>query len=560
MNRNRVLSLLSPILLLTIWELAVRLGWLNRIFYPPPSEVFGTLNQLIASGQIFRDVGISLFRVGLGFVLGGVPAIMLGLWMGVNPVVRALVQPLAAAIYPIPKIALLPLIIVALGLGETSKVATIAVSVFFLVVLNVAASVMQVEPRYFEVARSFGARKRDLFWTVALPASLPGIMTSVKLGMGFALTLIVGVEFVGAQNGIGWLIWQAYELYAIDRMLAGLVVVALLGWVITLLLDEVEYLLVPWQATSVRIKERRMGERFNIWWPTIRPWSYTAALIPVLLGASIAAYNGALNWWLLLLTLIGSVAIQMGTNLINEYYDDRKGIDKVQVFGIGGAIQRGQLQARQVLIAGIAAFAAGSAIGLYLVSVTGPFIFWLGLFSVACGFFYTAGPFALAYVGLGEIAVFIFMGPVIVIGSYYVQTRMVTLPVVLASLPVGFLVAAILHANNLRDLDIDRQFGKRTLATMLGRGGANIEYYVLVGGTYITLLVMVLLGVVPWLTLITLLTLPAAIKLMRIVAVESEPHALQPVLRQTARLHMRFGSLFVVGWVVAWLVGPYIGL
>jgi 1,4-dihydroxy-2-naphthoate octaprenyltransferase len=528
-------------------------GWLNRIFYPPPSEVFGTLRELIVSGEIFRDVGISLFRIGLGFLLGGIPAIVIGLLMGINPVVRALVQPLAAAIYPIPKIALLPLIIVVLGLGEASKVATIAVSVFFLVVLNVAASVMQVDPRYFEVARSFKAKPRDLFWTVALPGSLPGIMNSVKLGMGFALTLIVGVEFVGANDGIGWMIWQAYELYAIDRMIAGLVVIALVGWLITVLLDEVEYALVPWQARSVRRNEGTMRQRLHIWWHTLRPWSYTAAVIPVMLGASIAAYQGRFDPWLLVLTLIGSIAIQAGTNLINEYYDDVKGIDKVQVYGIGGAIQRGELAAWQVLAAGIFAFALGSLIGLYLVSVAGQFIFWLGLFSVLVGFFYTAGPFALAYVGLGEVAVFIFMGPVIVIGSYYVQAQQLSLPVVLASLPVGFLVAAILHANNLRDLDIDKQFGKRTLATLLGRSGANVEYYVLIAGAYLSLLLTVLLGVAPWLTLISLLTVPLALRLVRIVAVEREPKALQPALRQTAQLHMRFGILLIAGWVGAWL-------
>jgi 1,4-dihydroxy-2-naphthoate polyprenyltransferase len=300
-----------------------------------------------------------------------------------------------------------------------------------------------------------------------------------------------------------------------------------------------------------------MRRLVGIWWHTLRPWSYTAAVIPVLLGAAIAAYDGAIDWWLLALALIGSIAIQAGANLINEYYDDVKGIDKVQVYGIGGAIQRGEIQGWHVLAAGIAAFAIGAVIGLYLVSVAGPFIFWLGVFSVACAFFYTAGPFALAYIGMGEVAVFVFMGPVIVIGSYYVQTQTAPPGVILASLPVGFLVAAILHANNLRDLDIDRQFGKRTLATIFGRRGANIEYYLLVGGTYVSLILMVVFGIVPWLTLITLVTLPLAIRLMRIVAVETEPVALQPVLRQTAQLHLRFGSLFVVGWIGAWLLSSY---
>jgi 1,4-dihydroxy-2-naphthoate octaprenyltransferase len=555
MKRNRWLSIASPLLLLTLWELAVQVGWLNRVFFPPPSEVFITLGGLVTSGRIFSDVGISLMRVGLGFVLGGIPAIAVGLLMGVSPAIRAFVQPLAAAIYPIPKIALLPLILVVLGLGEGSKIVTIAVSVFFLVVLNVAASVLQVSPHYFEVARSFGARPRDMFWTVALPASLPGIMTSIKLGMGFALTLIVGVEFVGANEGIGYLIWQAYELYAIDRMLAGIVVVALVGWLITIGLDELEYLLVPWQLTSVRVKEVRMRQRVRMWWGAIRPWSYTAAIIPVALGASVAAYDGVLNIGLLALTLLGSIAIQAGTNLVNDYYDYLKGADGPHSLGTGEVLLRGDLRPRQVLTGGIIAFGVGSLIGLYLVSVAGPFILWLGVFSVLVGFFYTAGPFALAYVGLGELAVFLFMGPVMVIGSYYVQARTVTLPVVLASLPVGFLVAAILHANNLRDLESDRQIGKRTLATLLGRAGANIEYYALIGGTYIMLALTVALGIAPWLTLISAVTLPSAIRLMRIVAAESEPLALQPVLRQTARLHMQFGGLLVAGWATARLVG-----
>lgn len=297
-----------------------------------------------------------------------------------------------------------------------------------------------------------------------------------------------------------------------------------------------------------------MRRSLRIWWQTLRPWSYTAAVIPVLLGAAIAAYDGYADLGRLLLALIGAIAIQAGTNLANEYYDDQKGLDKVQTIGIGGAIQRGELSARQVLIAALIAFGIGAAIGLYLVSLTGPFLFWLGLISIAVGYFYTAEPLALAYRGLGEVAVFIFMGPVIVVGSYYVQTQQVTLPVVLASLPVGFLVAAILHANNLRDLDLDRQFGKRTLATILGRARANLEYYLLIGGTYLSLLLTVLFGVAPWWTLIALLTLPLAIRPMRIVAREHEPHRLQPVLRQTARLHTQFGLLLILGWLAAWLV------
>ena len=561
LKTNRLLSLLSPIVLLALWEFAVRVGWLNRVFYPPPSEVFRTLGELVASGQLVQDIGASLLRVGLGLLLGGVPAIVIGLLIGINATIRALVQPVATALYPVPKIALLPLMAVVLGIGEASKIAAVALSVFFLMVLSVAASVQQVDRKLFEVARSFGATQRDLFWTVALPGSLPGIMSAIKLGVGFALTLIVGIEFLGADHGIGWLIWQSYELYAINRMLAGVVTIALIGWLLTLLLDEAELRLIPWQATSVKQRESRAAARARTWWFAARPWSYTAAIIPVALGAAIAAYGrgGKLDWWLLALALVGSVAIQAGTNLINDYFDWRKGTDGPASLGIGGAIQRGDLTPRQVFWYGMAAFGLGAAIGLYLVSVSGPFIFWLGLASVAVGFFYTAGPFALAYVGLGEIAVFFFMGPVMVIGSFYLQTRNVTLPVVLASLPVGFLVAAILHANNLRDLESDRAIGKRTLATLFGRQGANLEYYLLVGGAFVALLVCVALGIAPWLTLVSAATLPAAVQLMRLVGREQEPKKLQPVLRNTAKLHSQFGMLLVGGWAAALLVALWRG-
>src|SRR5687768_10217064 len=208
---TRWLSLVSPLLLLGLWELAVTAGWLNRVFYPPPSEVFDTLGRLIADGSLFKDVGISMFRILVGFLLGGIPAIIVGLLMGISPVVRALVHPIAAAIYPIPKIALLPLIILALGSDEQSKVVAIAGSVFFLVVLHVAPSALEAHARYFELARSVGAKRRDDFFTVALAASLPGILTRIKLGMGFALTLDVGIEFAAANDGLGHLIWSSQE-------------------------------------------------------------------------------------------------------------------------------------------------------------------------------------------------------------------------------------------------------------------------------------------------------------------------------------------------------------
>ena len=167
------------------------------------------------------------------------------------------------------------------------------------------------------------------------------------------------------------------------------------------------------------------------------------------------------------------------------------------------------------------------------------------------GWFYTAGPAAFAYIGLGEIVVFLFMGPVIVLGSYFVMTQQVALAPVLLSLPIGLLVAAILHANNMRDLELDASKGKRTLANILGRRASQWEYVSLVGGAYLLLLLLPPLGIGPWWLLLALFTLPAARRMIERARHETAPKALNPLVRGTATLHERFGWLMIVGLLVA---------
>ncbi len=545
-----VLSLLGVILL---WEFAIRVIPKADLFYPQPSGILKALVDLSASGELWSNIGISLARITLGFLTGAVAGIILGLLMGTNSTIRAVVEPWATLINPIPKIALIPFVVYALRFTETSFAVALMVCVLPLVALDTLAAVTRIEPKYFEVARNYGASRWDTFWTVAMPASMPSIMNSIKLGLAYTTTLIIGVELFGAQSGIGKLIWDAANSYRLNVLGAGIVALAVLGWLINTGLDAITPNLIPWQPRPVAplADESPLRRSIRVWWLAARPWSFTASLIPVLLGAMVAAYGGKFNLWLFVLTMVGSVAIHAGTNLINDYYDYRKGADTEKSLGQGGAIQKGHLTPRQVFVGGIVAFALGSIIGLYLVSVTGPFILFLGVLSVLAGFFYTAGPAALAYIGLGEITVFIFMGPVMVIGAYYVQAQRFGWDILLAALPIGFLVAAILHANNLRDLEEDRLIGKRTLATILGRRRANVEYYVLIGGTYLSLALTILLNISPWYTLVTALTLPAAVALMRRVAVNTEPTALNPVLRKTAQLHMRFGMLLIAGWVIA---------
>jgi 1,4-dihydroxy-2-naphthoate octaprenyltransferase len=548
-----VISLVSPLVILLAWEWAVTAKVLNPFFWPKPSNIAQTLGGMIETGELWSALAISTVRVVLGFLAGAIPGVLLGLIMGTSAVARAILDPIAGLLNPIPKILLVFFIGISGGLSERTRIVSVAIGIFFLILLDVAAAVRRVEPRYFEVARSFGASRLDMFLTVSLSGSLPSILNTLKLSLAYALTLLLGVEvFNGATDGIGRITWDAYQNLQLDRMGAGIVIFALMGWVSSVLIDAITPILVPWlPRVGPRQEANPLSRQLTILWRAARPWSFGAAVVPVTLGAILAAYDGKFSVWLFFLTVIGSIAIQGGTNLINDYYDHVRGADTLESLGVGRAIQLNLMTPRQVFIEGIVAFAIGSLIGLYLVSVSGPFILILGVFSVLAGFFYTAGPAALAYIGLGELTVFVFMGPIMVIGSYYVQARQISTLALLASIPIGALVAAILHANNLRDLESDRRIGKRTLATILGRKRANWEYYILVGSSFIILIGMVIFGIAPFWTLIALTMLPMAAALMQRVSANTEPAALNPVLRKTAQLHTRFGFLFAAGWLVA---------
>jgi 1,4-dihydroxy-2-naphthoate octaprenyltransferase len=292
-----------------------------------------------------------------------------------------------------------------------------------------------------------------------------------------------------------------------------------------------------------------------IWFQAIRAPSLSAAAIPVLLGTAIATRDGFFSFGRFLLALFGAVAIQAGTNLINDYYDWRSGADSSESLGPSMVIQRGLLSAEQVWWGGIAAFSIGSAMGLALVYLCGWPILVIGLLSVAAGYFYTASPVSLAYIGLGELTVFVFMGPMIVLGAYFVMALEFSATALWASLPVGFLVAGILHANNIRDIESDRQHGKRTLATILGRRGANLELVALDVAAFATTIGAVALGALPWATLVVLLALPRALDQIRIVMRETEPRRLNRALLRSVQLHMEFGFLMFVAFLVAALAG-----
>jgi ABC-type nitrate/sulfonate/bicarbonate transport system permease component len=245
--RDRLLNVISPLVLLTAWELCARFDVIDTRFFPAPSSVLSTAVEMLQSGELVTHTVVSMQRLAYGTILGGVPALVLGIVMGLNRTIRALFDPLIAATYPVPKSAILPLALLVFGLGEASKVFMVAIGVFFPVVINATTGVLEINKIDLDVGRNYQASRWNTFWTIALPGALPVIMTGFKLGIGIGLVLIAVAEMVAAKSGLGYLIWSAWSTFAVEQMYVGLFVIALIGFLITLVLNELERVIIPWK-------------------------------------------------------------------------------------------------------------------------------------------------------------------------------------------------------------------------------------------------------------------------------------------------------------------------
>jgi ABC-type nitrate/sulfonate/bicarbonate transport system permease component len=269
--RDRLLSIGFPILLLALWEAVVRVGWLDSRFFPAPTAVVVALWNLTAKGDLLGKVWlvpgfiaqgdwggaqkaiveghlwVSLYRIFAGFFLGAIPGIVLGVVMGMSRSLRVALDPVVSAVYVLPKIAILPLVMLVFGIGETSKIVIIAISSFFLVLINTTVGVRDIEPIFFEAARNYGANRWQMFWHVIIPGALPVIFAGLRLSLGTALIVIIAAEFVAAQYGLGYLIWFSWQTLLTENMFAGLVVVMILGALFTGGLQYIEHRLMPWE-------------------------------------------------------------------------------------------------------------------------------------------------------------------------------------------------------------------------------------------------------------------------------------------------------------------------
>jgi 1,4-dihydroxy-2-naphthoate octaprenyltransferase len=301
--------------------------------------------------------------------------------------------------------------------------------------------------------------------------------------------------------------------------------------------------------------DRRLGRveagrrRLGATWEILRPFAYTASVIPVLAGAALAYVDGGFSLAPFIAALAGAVLLHSGTNIVNEVYDVRQGIDTITSPRASHAIVKGRLTERSALMTAAIAFALAVVVGVYLVVLRGPAIVVLGLLGLIGGWGYTAPPLQYKYRALGVPLVFLLMGPLMVVGTYFAVTGQWSLDALILSVPVGLLVAAILHGNEWRDIGEDTRAGIVTLSSHVGKDWAHYGYVALVLGAYITLGLSVAFRLLPPATLLAIVSLPLLAQVVRSAELGAcgQARAIAMIDLQTARLHLAFGALLVVG-------------
>ncbi len=246
-TRDRLLYLISPVALLLVWELLLRNGVGDRRFIPAPSDIALRFWQLALDGELFAHTLATIARAAAGFIIGVVPAIAIGLAMAMWRPVRIFFDPLIAVLFPIPKVALMPLVLLAFGFGDASKIAVVALAVFFPVIVNTYAGAANIDKIYWDVAKNYGASNWVMFTRVVFFGALPLIFAGLRIAVAVSFIVLVAAEFVASKTGIGYLIWNSWELLQVDYMFVGIVVIGVIGLVSSAALQELERKCIPWK-------------------------------------------------------------------------------------------------------------------------------------------------------------------------------------------------------------------------------------------------------------------------------------------------------------------------
>jgi len=287
-----------------------------------------------------------------------------------------------------------------------------------------------------------------------------------------------------------------------------------------------------------------------IWLQAVRPKTLPAAIAPVVIGTCMAYGDGAWSVPVTVAIFLAAVLIQIGTNFANDYFDFIKGTDRADRVGPTRATAAGLVTPLQMRSATTLVFGLAAVLGLYLTWIGGWPIAAIGVASIASGVLYTAGPFALGYLGLGELFVLIFFGPVAVGGTYYLLTHTLTGPVLVAGLAPGLLSCAVLVVNNYRDRHTDHVTGKKTLVVRFGRGFGRMEYAVTLLGAGVLPVALVCMSPGHAWSLLSLLTLVPGFFLVRKLWTEPDPDTMNHMLAQTGQVLVLYSVLFSVGWLV----------
>lgn len=253
LTRERLISVLSPVGLLVVWELTVIAGLVPETWFPRPTSIAVVFSGLVQDGTLVDHTVVTLRRLVGAFLLAAVPGIILGLVIGLSSTARAVVDPLVSILYPMPKIALLPLIIIIVGFGDPSIIVTASITAFFIILLNTAAGVLTIDDVLLEAAENFHATGLQKFYKVVLPGAMPIIFTGLRLGLGLSLIVTIAAEFIASEEGLGFFIFNSWQILRVEYMFSGFFVVAIIGYVSTVGLERVGDRLMPWrERESVR--------------------------------------------------------------------------------------------------------------------------------------------------------------------------------------------------------------------------------------------------------------------------------------------------------------------
>jgi ABC-type nitrate/sulfonate/bicarbonate transport system permease component len=243
-------AFVSPAVVIVLWELLAVLGVLRPNYVPAPSQLGPHLITLLAGGELWPHLMVTLYRLALSFLFAIVPAVLLGLVLGMSHTMRLALEPILNALYAIPKIALLPLVMLVLGVNERTLIFTATLTSFVQMTISTAGGVLAVDRNILDAGRNYGATDWRLFRYVLFPAALPDIFTGMRIGLGLTLVLVIAVELTAAQQGLGAFLWTASQTFSAKNLFSGFVVIGALGWMLAYGLERIGQWLMPWQQRS----------------------------------------------------------------------------------------------------------------------------------------------------------------------------------------------------------------------------------------------------------------------------------------------------------------------